>query len=69
MLPLVKGLYLIVFNDTAIHISAADSKHAITGSLDGKLIIWDMHSGGKSQVNNYSESLALVYMVIDHHHS
>jgi len=35
---------------TCCFISPADSKHAITGSLDGKLIIWDMHSGGKSQM-------------------
>ena len=37
---------------TCCFFSPADSRHAVTGSLDGKLIIWDCWSGGKSQVHN-----------------
>merc|ERR1719295_2341232 len=35
---------------TCCFFSPADSRHAVTGSLDGKLIIWDCWSGGKSQM-------------------
>ncbi|XP_073979595.1 guanine nucleotide-binding protein subunit beta-2 [Rhodnius prolixus] len=34
---------------TAVHYSG-DSRHLVTGSLDGKLIIWDTWSGNKVQV-------------------
>ncbi|KAK4880126.1 hypothetical protein RN001_008272 [Aquatica leii] len=33
----------------SVHYSG-DSKHCVTGSLDGKLIIWDTHTGNKVQV-------------------
>ena len=39
---------------TCCSFSAADSRHAVTGSLDGKLIIWDCWTGNKMQVNNTS---------------
>ena len=34
---------------TCCHFSG-DSRHAVTGSLDGKLIIWDCWTGNKMQV-------------------
>lgn len=33
----------------SVHYSG-DSRHCVTGSLDGKLIIWDTHTGNKVQV-------------------
>lgn len=30
---------------------AGDSRHCVTGSLDGKLIIWDTWTANKIQVN------------------
>lgn len=34
---------------TCCHFSG-DSRHAVTGSLDGKLIVWDCWTGNKVQV-------------------
>lgn len=31
---------------------AGDSRHCVTGSLDGKLIIWDTWTGNKTQVGD-----------------
>lgn len=33
----------------SVHFSG-DSRHCVTGSLDGKLIIWDTYTGNKVQV-------------------
>ena len=33
----------------SVHYSG-DSRHCVTGSLDGKLIIWDTYTGNKMQI-------------------
>lgn len=33
----------------AVHYSG-DNRHCVTGSLDGKLIIWDTYTGNKVQI-------------------
>ena len=35
---------------------SGDSRHALSGSLDGKLIVWDCYTGNKTMVSFFSPS-------------
>ena len=39
---------------TCCHFSG-DSRHAVTGSLDGKLIVWDCWTANKTMVGSHGE--------------
>ena len=50
---------------TCCHFSG-DSRHAVTGSLDGKLIVWDCWTGNKVQVCQVHLPNELMSLLLSH---